>query len=301
MTGAGWHSRIEWSGLPGGNPLHKHDPNGLRLQHLRITGPRGTVTVRQTGSTVGRVDYDNVYAAVHDSAEPGGILFDHLPPETIVTGDHLDGRVEIHGSEGAFILPRFLASRQFIVSGVTDNEQKPRGLIGASTLVSCCAAPQLKIHDDRDVVISDWYTEQGPSIFYIAGNNRAGGRVTLDFSKAESESPVVGILEDYKGELAIVGGMFGHARDKRARRIDTTGASQPRVSFLASMFWHDALTGLKQANIDEAVGGIIQDRTRPDAVIPEWMDGKGDGPLGHGLLNLGRLGHIETWIKYCER
>ena len=233
IDGTGWHSQIVLSGKAG-TALHIHNPQGLRVEHIAIGGPKGTTTILQTGTIAGRVYYHNVFGYHADETKNVRIIFDGLPPGTIVNTGHLDGRLTIRNSSEATLLIGFLTSVQMIVEG--DGPQS--GFLGILSRVSALEMFPLIIRDNRSITMTDWYNEQTQHLVLAEGNGKGTGLIALDHTQAATTDKILSEVNGYQGMLAHFGGMFGRAASDEGRSISVKHSKNFNILLAGNMYWH---------------------------------------------------------------
>lgn len=295
MGGTGWDTQIVRSGFGKGPVLSVHNPKALLLEHLRVGGAPGSISIEQTGDEAGSVFYRGIYG-YHDAETANqAIRFKDLPAGTLVQSDHIDGRLKIEGSSAAHFLFGFAASVSVDVGGTA----APGGFLGFLFRVSALSDFPLEVSDNQSVVMSDWYNEQTGHLFKATGKGFGTGRITLDFSRAASTKPVFAYLDAFRGRVSVIGGGFGFPDDRVAPSVSVSSPEETSVTLMANSSWNEGLqlappgvAGYLGSNV---VTGI---KLNPFKKAPESVENPGAAVAA--LDDLRELGAMDVRYNVCR-
>lgn len=296
IEGTGWHSRIIWSGKLPGTALHIHDPDGMTVEHLTLGGPSGSVTLRQTGTGLGRIKYHNVFGYHDGEARNQVILLDKLPAGTVVLADHIDGRFTVRDSSEATVLLGFLVSVRLTVEG----NSPQTGFLGVLGRASALDDYPLVVRDNQSLVMTDWYNEQTRHVALIGGRENVEGRVILDQTQSANEDTIAVKINGYNGLIAQLGGMFGRAPDKEGRIISGSASGDTDILYIGNMYWHEppiiSVTNARQ----HLVGNTLNKRSLgPFATVKNVVNNRTDTLINSALDAFGELGMHDLRLNYC--
>ena len=295
IEGTGWKSQIVLTDPNEKVALRIDTPDGLTLTHIGVGSPSGSATVLHTATSASRAHYHNVFGYDHSERQDLYIVFDSLAAGSVVTTGHLDGRVIVRNSAQATILMGFLCSVQMAVEGTSPQS----GSLGVLSRVSAFESFPLIVHDNRSLVMTDWYNEQSLHLSLIEGSAGHTGRVVVDHTRAASTAPVFMHVRGYRGLIAEFGAAFGVVYGDQPHVVTVRGGNSLEMVFAGNMFWFNRpkINGpiSRTVLLGNSIGGRALQR---NAVVPNRL-GSGDAALcASALESFQVLGARDLLLNY---
>ena len=234
IAGAGYLSQLSWTGAAGGTLMEVRDPQNITLEQINVGNHdagamNNAIDIRQisTGETSSSVVYRNVWtfgmyqkslrkgfvfsdlnanSRVKFDSVQGNMHFINCARATILANISYEGAVTIEGRDCGPIARSFAAVDQ---GAVTIEGRDPRrdGFLGFMTRLSTLNTYGLRLLDNQNIVISDFYVEQANNGIIAEGDAALPpGRATIGFAKThflgdDNGSGTALKIGDYKGDL----------------------------------------------------------------------------------------------------
>jgi Pectate lyase superfamily protein/Right handed beta helix region len=300
LAGSGFLTRLVWRGPETGSTIDVLDPQDVTLADFAVghhdLGPiKVEADIRQSSAgRASRITYDGVYAYGMYQKQPGkqGILFDRLPPGSIVYGIHVQGNLRFRDSARATAL---MANSYEGTVSIEGAERERDGFLGFMTRLATISSPTLHVRDNHSVVMSDFYIEQSDRHLLLEGNpGDPPGHVTIQGAKMHlnTNEPLVEI-HNYAGRVFLGSDEF-YIEPKQPRLIATGDA--PLELLLVGHFLYNvtpqfALSPSVHLTLIENQGLANAGLDRPEAL-------QAAAAALDDLRLLGRVDHeMRGWLK----
>lgn len=297
IGGSGFHSQIVWGGPPRGEVLRIANAHKVGIEYLAVGGPEGVTRIHHTGNATSAVRYDTVYGWTEKESVPNAFRFDALGAGSIVVASHIDGTQVFGQMTASKVLIGTSISTQMTVEGTHSFGSS----LGVLSRVSCCADYPLIVRDNQSIILSDWYNEQSLHLAKISGvPNAPFGRVTIDSKKAESESPIVLEMSQYRGRVTLSGGFLGKINDRASRRFHFADSPESKLTIFGSMFRY-AVPEFKGIRTDQhnLQGNIVESSADPSATVPDRQSQNSHLEIKQALDDFRELGRLDLLVNYC--
>ena len=209
LSGTGRHSLLNWKG-ENAEPIFKvSDTYGVSIQNLGFTTNQSSRILIDHSDLKGQpssTHYENLYLWSTD--QDGVVSISALAKNSVSKLEFIHSNIDIHDTSGATILGKFLVSHL----SVNKKSNQSDDFIGISGMVSLLGNYQLKVKNNRSLVISDWYSEQSNRMHQFSGSPPyLPGRVTLHHTKAYAHKKRKDdnfTSSNYHGQITHIGGLF---------------------------------------------------------------------------------------------
>jgi hypothetical protein len=189
------------------------------------------------GSTVPcRLTLDTVWVFGQYDMNPNrhGIHFDHLPADSLVVVQVMDGHIKIDGCDDANLLFRTSYEGTVTVKGTPSGRS---GITGFLTRLATQENPNLIVSNNQSIVMSDFYIEQSQQAATFYGStNESAGKVTIQGPKLSLNSTnAVFEIQGYNGRI-----YYGAQFYVDPSQIIFHSTNTPSLQFLESSgFWYN--------------------------------------------------------------
>ena len=246
------------SNIPGSSQYSSHDPT---CDPTTITG------IKETSTGASNIVYDEFYydaygtgnvGATGDNSNGPGLVLSSLPAGSTVYIPHAYTTLTVQDCGAAQIFAKYLALGEINVSGTSPKT----GFLGVEVAEggqqSNLSAYTLKVNDNQDLVLGDYYSEQSRNdLELLRGSGTGTGRVTIQGFVSSAgvngnpgglNAPTQSInINNYAGRLMYGPQSFGDNSGLSPVQITQTGAN-PIDLILSSNTFSDGLPTLSLAS-----------------------------------------------------
>ena len=267
VQGTGYRSTFIWVGSDNSAIFDVASPQNISIEQVQFLFDASKLNnvfdIRQTSNGPCTINYDGVsdnvslphartvlpsfwgdQSKLTRSHDKGGLMLDSLPAGSRVNVPHINIPLSFHDCGPAEILINYSVGGRIIVNGAKQPKTGFLGIINSENGTGSHNQHQdiwnIHVDDNQDLVIGDYYQEQGHNCIKISrGAGTGTGHVTITGIKQNSNPEgtwdVINI-ENYAGRV-----YYGqtHFYDKKPARFVQTG-SNPCALILDSNTFHDA-------------------------------------------------------------
>ena len=195
IQGTGCRSVLVWAGADNGTFFNVIAPQKLSIEQFQFvydcTKFKDVTAITQTSTVPCTMNYDGIYYNMngfgvarvpHHTYDGSGLKLVSLSSGSRVTAGHLALALTIHDCGAADILLNYSIGGRIILDGATQPKTGFLGIINTENGTPT-AAPDvwcIRIDDNQDIVIGDYYQEQGHNCIKLArGAGKGTGHVTI--------------------------------------------------------------------------------------------------------------------------
>jgi hypothetical protein len=188
IQGAGVDSVLSWVGADGATCLEVRAPQHLSFEQLQfifdVHRYKDIVAIRETSTVPCQANYDGIYQNTvgPHAYDASGLVLDSLPAGSRVTAGHLVVPLRVHDCGEAKILINYSIGGRVVIDGAEHPKTGFLGIINTEngTLTPDPAMWDFCIDDNQDLVVGDYYQEQGHNVIRLArGTGTGTGHVTI--------------------------------------------------------------------------------------------------------------------------
>ncbi len=241
--GSGLQSQLSWYGSTGGTMLHVKSPKSLGIIDLNLmsmgnrrsgidllhTGGGAEEsytlydTVRGYGFMVADPDIRGLHFQalggndiVHSRGTYGNLVFENCGAATILIDNHYEGTVHV---KGANPIRTGIAALQFALLEICD--------------------PCLWVEDNNNLVTTDFYQENGTSMYRFEGNGSLpDGRISLGSIKVQNKARYI---DGYHGQLTLLYPQYYNNNLNGVASWTVSGTSSVDYLEVASYYYQHSL------------------------------------------------------------
>lgn len=299
LRGTGFHSILYWDGKPGDKLLSLDGTDGVSIKHLALESRYDTEKIVYEGVKPGVTRLHNVYGYYRDQNKTTRAFdISGAHKEAVLLADVLVGATRFSGDGQVNALLGISSSVFMDINGGSNDG----GFIGVLSRVSCCSETPLKSLNNSSFIMSDWYNEQSDHLFEINGSDTKGqGRVSISFSKAESESAEIMTINNYQGTVNLMGGFFGYVPDKDSSFRMNVRGEDTILNVTGTMFRYQQPT-ICNENVTHCnvVGNIIEGGANTREIIDDRFASEDRAAIRSGFDDFRRLGQLDLKYNYCH-
>lgn len=299
LRGSGFHSILYWEGKPAEKLLSLNGADDVSIEDISLESRNDDVKLFYSGTQTGITRLNNVYGYYRDQNKTTQAFeFSGTNKDAIVLADVLIGPTRFSQNGQVNVLVGSSSSLFMEVnSGLNEN-----GFIGISSRVSCCSDTPLTSKNNSSFIISDWYNEQSKHLFEVEGElGEKSGKITMSFSKAETESADIMKIHNYTGTLNLSGGFFGRVQDKESHFRMNVLSQNVTLNIIGTMFRYKqpliCNQGMKQCSL---LGNIIDGGSSAREVINDRYTEKEMESLVSSFEDFRKLGQRDLKYNYCH-
>jgi len=296
--GAGWGTVVQWVGTGAGPVVAVHDPNNVTMENMRIASPDAVCAVQQTSTNVASsMTYDGVVVGgsfldgdkmpIVPTHTHRGLECIGLSASSLVHLIHFDGSLHFSDCSRATVLADFLVDGVLLIDGA---DYAKTGFLGVLTRDDYGNPCDTVVHDNQDLVMTNFYTEQTNAALSASGDGMLlgqPGHVTVQGSQISTNNPAGIMVNDYEGRVTYMGAYFGWGA---SYNITQTGTRPVDILLLNNMFWQampslSTSTGAQTTMLGNIV--ISNGLTNATTIIPSQLPGVGPVLFSPTMLGSG--------------
>jgi hypothetical protein len=315
VGGTGWKTVLNWKGATNGTMFAIHDPQNITLEQMRLTGPDTTCRIRQTSDGgPSSIIYDGIFVGGSWLRTPGinsdkkgalsldpsrqirGLECVDLPTNAVVRAIHFDGSMRFTNCSRATIFVNYN------IDGVTHIEgaKYPKtGFLGFLTRINSGNVYDLRVSDNQNLIIGDYYTEQTQHALLAEGREgQPAGRITIQGSKIGTETPETLTVRNYAGRIGIGRANFHY---QSPMEISQQGNSPLDLILWGSSFWKaDPQWKLTSATKLSALQNVVSREPvlEPKRIVPVVDSANSLASIAASLDDLRELGEWDLRLNH---
>ena len=222
VEGSGYQTVLQWTGPHGGTVFSVQDPQGIGLKEMQLDVPIDVACFQQTSltSVTSQITYERLWAGKggfltpgdvgstggHIAPSPGsrGLECTGLPSSATVRLDDFAGTMHFTNCSRATVLGEFTGG----IVEVEGAQYQKSGFLGMLAHNCSGCFYDVVIHDNQDLVGTDFYTESTNAALYVSGDGALPGQpghVTLSGSRVQTYDPAFAHINNYEGRVSYTG------------------------------------------------------------------------------------------------
>lgn len=248
VGGAGYGTGLLWRGEDEGVLMQVKGPKHVVIEGLAVGHAdfdrkgKQAIDILQVGvKEASSVEYDRVLVYGRYMRNTlRGMHFQDLGPQEKVLLKDIQGNLKFTNCADATIL----ANTSYEGALTIEGDHKARsGFIGFMTRLATGVSQALVIKNNQSAVLSDFYVEQAPNIYWFEGTpNDAAGRVTMQSPKIDCtgkkdqmEEAHVFDVDGFAGDIFL--GPSSYYVNPREMRLSLRGSATANLYFIGNTFY----------------------------------------------------------------